>query len=241
MKYSIIMPYHKKRTLQNTLLSYLHFYQGRTDYEVVLMEDHKNVADDDERRALRTILNRFSPQMNIHHVETYFDNCFAPSRMFNAGVMYAQGEYVVLTSPECFHMVDILKGFDKELDKNPDAYIVPACYNTDDTKTVAKFAEFKPLRKIWLQHSKHLNRGLYWCAVLSKAQYSVVGGIDEEYAEGFGREDIDFVRTLKAKSVKIITRDDLLVVHQNHPDCSPQKKELWARNKRYYDKKWEGK
>ncbi len=241
MKYSIIMPYHKKRTLHNTLLSCQHHYGSRNDYEILVMEDCKNVADRDEHRALLTILNEFSGELYIRHIETQFENCYAPSRIFNAGVRVAAGQFIVLTNPECVHMTDVLGQFDVALRKNISAYIIAGCYSTDDTKPVKRFTDFKPVRKIWLQHSKLINRGLHWCSVLSKANYDKVGGFDEEYAAGFGREDVDFIRRVRSEIVDVMARDDILVVHQNHPDFSLHKHALWARNKAYYDKKWGGK
>ena len=240
MKYSIIMPYHKKRTLHNTLLSYVHHYADRKDFEVLVMEDCKNIADRDEHRALLAILNQFERKLYIRHVETQFENSYSPSRIFNAGAKVATGDFIVLTNPECFHMSNVLAGFDRELHKNPAAHIVAACFNTDNNTPVKKFSDFKPIRKIWLQHSKHLNRGLFWCSVLSKALYDKVGGFDEGYAAGFGREDVDFVRMVKAAGIKVVACDDILVVHQNHPPI-PLKQALCARNRAYYDKKWGGK
>lgn len=236
MKYSIIMPYLRKRTLHNTLLSYQHHYRKRKDYEVLVMEDCKNSGF--EHQALLDILLHFNTSITVRLIPTAFTNCYAPCRTFNEGVRIARGTYVLLTSPECFHETDVLRGFDGELLKNPDALIVASCYNTDNTTPVNKFSDFKPRRKIWLQHSKHINRGLHFCSVLSKAQYNKVGGFDEGYASGFGREDVDFVRMVKAKGIKVVAKDDIIVVHQNHLDFSPRKRELWHRNAQYFNKKW---
>jgi len=241
VKYSIIMPYHRKRTLHNTLLSYLHHYSGRKDYEVLVMEDCKNIADGDEHRALQVIIKDFAGKLNIRRVETHFENSYAPSRIFNMGADHAKGDFLVLTSPECFHITGVLDQFDRILAWNPDAYITASCFSTDDNGIVQKFGNFKPKREIWLDHPQHLNRNLYWCAVISKPLYRKVGGIDEGYAPGFGREDVDFVRTVKAAGIMIVARDDILVAHQNHPDFSSRKRELHALNAKYYAKKWRGK
>ncbi len=238
MKYSIIMPYHKKRTLHNTLLSYQHHYGSRNDYEILVMEDCKNIADGDEHRALQVIVKDFSDKLNIRHIETHFENSYAPSRIFNMGADHAKGDFLVLTNPECFHQTNVLGQFDKILARDPGVYIVAACYNTDDNKLVRKFADFKPRMGIWLQHSKHLNRGLHWCSVLAKPLFRKVEGFDEGYAEGFGREDVDFARTVKVKGIKVNAQDSIVVVHMNHPDFSSRKHVLWARNKAYYDAKW---
>ena len=241
MKYSILMPYYKKPTLHNTLLSYQYLYKGRDDYEVIIIEDLKNRMDKREHNQLQSIIAQFAPDIRLRIVQMNGPDAFAPARHFNTGAQFAEGTYVVLTNPECVHIMDVLGAFDKELDKNPDAYIVAACFSTDSTGQVDRIADFHPKHKVWLQHSGILNRGLHWCSVMSMVQFKNVGGFDEGYAPGFGREDVDFIRTVREAGIKVVANDDIIVVHQDHPDFSPRKKELWARNKAYYSKKWRGK
>ena len=237
MKYSIIMPYYKKRTLHNTLVSYAHHYRDRDDYEVIVLEDCKNVADKEEHGALLGIVESFNKTVPIRHVETDFKNCYAPCRMFNAGVRMAKGHFIVLTNPECFHLTDVLGAFDGELSKDPDAYVVAACFNAISAGNVDKFKDFKYMQMNWYQHSKHMPRGLHWCSVISKRNYYGVGGFDEGYASGFAREDVDFFRTIEESDIQVVFKDDIIVVHISHPNMS-SKLGLLAINQKYYADKW---
>ena len=46
MKYSILMPYHNRlRQFQGTLFSMLDLYQGRFDFEIVMVVDGKSQND----------------------------------------------------------------------------------------------------------------------------------------------------------------------------------------------------
>ena len=228
MKYSIIMPYHKKRMLRDTLISYKNHYADRDDYEVIVLEDCKNIADTEEHEALLGIVREFSESILLIHMETNFENCYAPSKMFNYGVSIAKGEYIVLTNPECVHKTNVLAQFDEGLEKDKDSYIVSACY--DATGIDYKFLS-------WYQHSVHMPRGLHWCSVMSKAQYNKLNGFDEGYSHGFGREDVDFFRRVEESGMKVVFMDDIVVVHIHHPHM-PAMRSLVVMNQLYYASKW---
>lgn len=241
MKYSILMPYYRKRTLHNTFLSFSHHYKGREDYEVIVMEDHKNISEREEHGALLDIINSFSSRINIRHIETNFNGCYAPSRLFNTGARNANGDFFVLTNPECFHLTDVLKGFDLELTRDPNVYVVAACINASYNGIINKFEDFKYEAIIWYQHSRHNNRRLHFCSVISKKLYNKIGGFDEAYAGGFQYDDNDFLRTIFANNIAVITKDDLIVVHMKHGyGHIPSKKALCKINKQYYANKWRG-
>jgi len=237
MKYSILMPYYKRRELHNTLVSFLHHYNGREDYEVIVMEDSKNISDEEEHKTLLGIINSFSSQIKIKHIETDFKNCFAPCRLFNMGAESANGDFLVLTDSECFHLTNVLEGFDLEISKNPNAYIIAACLDVSYNGIINKFEDFKYKARSWYQHSKRNNRMLHFCSMMSKELYNEIDGFDEGYAKGYGREDVDFIRTIIAKKIVVIANDDIMVIHMNHK-AIPDKTRLWDINKQYYRNKW---
>lgn len=240
MKYSILMPYYKRRELHNTLVSFLHHYSGREDYEVIVMEDSKNISDEEEHKTLLGIINSFSSQIKIKHIETDFKNCFAPCRLFNLGAKNANGEFLVLTDSECFHLTNVLAGFDLEISKDSGIYVVAACLNALSSGIVNKFEDFKYEPKNWYQHSKHNNRKLHFCSMISKELYNKIGGFDEGYAGGYGKDDVDFLRTIIANNIPVITSDEIIVIHMKHQKW-PGLKGLWRINKQYYRNKWQRK
>lgn len=236
------MPYYRRRELHNTLVSFLHHYGGREDYEVIVIEDDKNISEEVEHNALLDIINSFSPQINIRHIEANFKDSFAPCRLFNMGAKAAIGDFLVLTNPECFHLTNVLEGFDQELSKDPNIYVIAACINVSYNGIINKFEDFKYKIICWYQHSKHRNRKLHFCSVISKRLYNKIGGFDEGYASGFGREDVDFFATIVAKNITVITKDNIIVIHVNHGyEHLPNFKRLCKINKRYYTNKWQAK
>ncbi|MHA1360644.1 MAG: glycosyltransferase family 2 protein [Candidatus Helarchaeota archaeon] len=237
MKYSILMPYYRKPMIHNTFVSFLYHYAGREDYEIIVMEDRKNIEEENEHEFLVNTIKNFSPSLKIKHLETTFKPSYAPCRMFNVGAKEASGKFLILTNPECLHLTNILGGFDLVLSKNPNLYVIAAVLNADYNGNINKFEDFRYQMINWYQHSKYRNRRLHFCSVLSKETYNRVGGFDEGYASGFGREDVDFLRTLIVNKVKVITKDNIIAIHMKHPPI-PDMKRLWTVNKIYYAKKW---
>lgn len=223
MKYSIILPYYKRPELQESLLSFVKHYAGRTDYEVVVVEDSKNAESPTSNEELLHILAEFKGKIQIKHI-TDSKVSFSPCHKYNLGAYHGTGEFVVLSSPEIVHESDILGGCDKLLAEDADACIVCACKAMDKDKFLT-----------WYQHSKIRNVLFHFCSVLSVSNFIKVGGFDERYCDGIGFDDEDFVSRLIFKGVKIIPRDDLVTIHQEHNrDYIDNHRELVEVNRNLY-------
>ena len=220
MKYSIILPYFGRRGLYNTLVSYAHHYRGRDDYEVIIVEDYKNRGKE-HTELLRTI-RAHKGHVPIRHIRVgaAFKHYYNSAPLINLGVKEAQGQFIVLTSPECFHKTDVLCGFDRVLDHDPDAYVIAAVANGDLAgtlhKNVSEFAEFTYTLIRWYQHSVHCDRRLHFCSAMSKETFNKIGGMDEGFAFGFWCDDEDFRETAIQRGIRFVVRDDIVVIHQRH-------------------------
>lgn len=224
VKYSLLMPFHKRaQQLAVTLSSFLHLYR-RNDYEVLIGEDYKNMMDQIEHHALVRVLGNFSSVLNIQTIITGTANCWNPSSAFNELASRAQGQFLIITNPECLHETDVLAGLDQAFEQDSDQYVVCACRI--------------PTRQ-WYQHSVHRSVKVHFCSALSKELYNRIGGFDEEYAKGVCFEDDDFRNTIISNGVRIVERDDLVVMHQAHSKSKPSDyAKLHVVNKRYFDRKW---
>lgn len=232
------MPYHQKPALHDTLVSYDHYYAGRKDYEILVVEDGKSVIDLDTHNHVESMVEQFQQRgVPVRLIQTNFQYSYAPSKLFNLGVEKAKGEYIVLTNPECFHLTDVLGSFDLMLHEAPEAYPVATCFNAECNSLIENFTDFKYKHIGWYQHSKHMPRNLHWCSVLKKTLYNSLGGFDEGYATGFGREDVDWARRVEEAGIPILPMDNTIVVHISHPFI-PFRTELVRINQAYYAKKW---
>lgn len=227
IKYSILMPYYDRHSqLDETLRSFVQ-YQTRNDFEIVLIEDDKNVMDKLKHDALVKTLSHYS--YSITHLRYPF-SLINPAPMFNMAAKVAQGQFLILTSPECKHETNILAGLDEEFEKNVRCYVICAC------QSLTREGGFH----MWYQHSIHRNACYHFCSAISKLSYNNVGGFDESYRNGYCFDDDDLRDSIKRIGIPFIVRDDLLVSHQWHnKGYRPSNwRQLWDRNKRIYESKF---
>jgi hypothetical protein len=217
MKYSIQLVYYKRPSINNTLLTFNNFYANkRDDYEVVILEDKKNLLDSHAHTELTEICARF-PNLHVVISPMSYDNYSCPCSAMNQGVADTKAEFIILTCAEIYHTVDILSGLDEEFSKDRDAYVVCSCLSSGN-KQVDKFEDLSWGGVKWYQHSKYQNRGLNFCTAISRDSYIKNFGFNEEFDKGLGRADVDWVKRLHKAGVNFVYRDDLLTIHQYHEE-----------------------
>jgi GT2 family glycosyltransferase len=235
------MPYiNRLEQLERTLISFAYHYGGRSDYEVIVVEDAKN--DDN----LRGLLHKYRRRVPLRHfVLDRTENVWTPTLHYNFGVeMAAHSRYVVLTNPECLHATDVLAGFDRYFNEavRP-AYIICTCKHVHKCQMPnGDYGELTYEDGNWLQHSQRNNRMLNFCAVMPRDLYLKVGGFDNEYATGYAYADDDFRDRVVMAVADVVLADDLLVLHQEHPrvvNMMPRDKyrPLLEQNRQLYYKK----
>ena len=223
MKYSIILPYYDRLPqLLNTLASFSVLYKDRNDYEVIIVEDKKQT--DLMRKDLQLNLWSFA-KIKITCINSQAEKAYNPATAYNEGAKAAQGEYFILSSPECKHNVNILKALDKEFTK--DVYVVCACLSLKEDGNF----------HMWYQHSVHRDLRYHFCSAISKENYFKIDGFDERYTKGYGYDDNSFRDKVINAGIPFSIRDDLLVIHQHHKKVRPKNyKQLLQRNKQLYEK-----
>ena len=240
IKYTFIIPYIDRYIqFKNTLISYWHWYMDRIDWEVIIIKDSKCKEDNNFQDLISHWIIR---GMRIKMVESLkSNNTYNPSALYNQGVKNASGEYVVLTSPEIFHEVDILTGFDNEFENMPDSYLICACQNRLSPRHFIDVKVHSDLRgrlDKWYQHSIYRPSLYHFCSAIKKDIYESIGGFDKRFMDGYCFDDDDFRDTIQAANIKIIQLDDLLTYHQEHNSIEiPEKMIKWQRNKDLYESK----
>lgn len=230
MKYSILLPYYDRiHQLKETFDSFVKFYSGKQGYEVIIIEDAKQTSE--MSKQLDNLIVQYRSQIGIHLITCKVLNAYNPASAFNEGAKKARGDYLILSSPECKHQHDILSALDIEFQNNKDVYVVCSCVSLNPDSSF----------HMWYQHSQFRDVQYHFCSAISKSNFFLIGGFNEEYTTGYGYEDNSFRDKVKQLGLKFSVRDDLLVSHLWHKKVRPSNYcELLKRNKELYQSEFGG-
>ena len=241
MKYSFIIPYYKRPSFRHTLSSFRKWYGGRNDFEIVVIEDYKNLEDEEQHESLLRIMDEFKEFKFVFIVQD-LHKCMCPSVSYNLGVKKSSGKFVILTNPEGYHNADVLRGLDDEFQRSVNKYVVCSCLNVKNFTMVDDSAKYD--EDGWYQHSVHNKRKLNFCVAMTRHSYNRIQGFDENFRFGYARADADFLFKVIKNKIPIVERDDLMTLHIEHPrEYGISEEELNAKinvNREYLEKKWKG-
>lgn len=193
---SIIIPItNRANLLDKTLASY---NINISNYEILVLS--RNSTDN-----LKEVIAKYS-NLNIKLIEYQYGNesWINPAHAFNWGAKLAKYNIIALTSPEIKHeskIIDILsKGF-KE-----DAIL---CKTMDEKPN-------KTLVELYSKNDRGDNPGFYFFGAYKKDKFLEIGGIDEDFMDGVGWEDLEFGDRWLRNGFNH-TVSDMICIHQYHP------------------------
>lgn len=220
------MPYYDRADqFKKTLDSFCEFYSNRDDFEAIAIEDYKNSTNEKLHNELIGIVDDYEFQA-ITHGE--YSISYNPSTAYNIGSNVASGEYIIITSPECMHGVDILSGLD-EIFESFNGYVICSCMSLDVNGNKNK----------WYQHSVERNAEFHFCSAMSADLYKKIGGMDEDFTAGYCFDDDAFRDRVKLAGIEFYHADDLVVYHQDHKKHNvPSRQKLWDRNRKLWLEKY---
>jgi hypothetical protein len=223
MKYSIIMPYaHRPEPLNNTLLKYIKITENREDVEVLIIAAHTVMSNEEQYKALRSVVDNLpksSLKVSIKPIVGYTG--VNPAAGFIQGALQAEGDYLIITQPECMPLVDTISHYDAEFSIDPEYIILNSCMwaktfqKAHGIGDIDNVQAFMMQRATWKQMAVH-TRDLCWCLAMKKDMY--IGGLSHDliYCGGFWYDDDDFRERIKSADIQMIKTDRHPVLHQPH-------------------------
>lgn len=153
---------------------------------------------------------------------------------WNRGAAVANGDVLVFSCIEVIHSQPVLRQMTKTLHEiGPMGYVMAAAWC--------------PELNEWHCHSTSHSAGgpqppkgfgRPFCAAMYRGLFWTIGGFCEDYADGVGYEDLDFLRRLEAIGAKPSFRDDLVVTHPKADATIRWSAEAFAKNEAIYRRKW---
>jgi len=237
---SIIMPTYKRPELLKLGLLSLSNQVKHYRTEVIVLNDY--LPDD----GTKEICEEYKEKLNIRYIFTGERNIKKPvwripGYAFNIGVKLAEGNVIVLTSPDIFHLNDnnIVLLTDSLIGKTK---IInhPIAVKDDVLSEVLNhlIANKGKLSSTHDYDKMHTLKVRYpFCIALSKADYMEIGGFDEDFT-GNCFDDADLYERLKLNNNKYIEHANVKVVHLYHPRHNYQSEEVskaWNFNKKLWE------
>jgi hypothetical protein len=234
IKYSFLLSFCNRvyDDVYNSFVSYVYHYSGRNDYEIIIVEDAKNVVNEKYHIELKKLIDEFKDKLPIVHFEYGQQDWYNHAPLLNEAARRARGTHYIITGPEMFHRTNALKVLDIATRRFPDTYIIGACAHGKSLGKVNNFRDFKYDFVKWHQHTKYRNRGYFFISCIPKTIFWDIGGLNEIFAKGFGSEDTEFIWRIGQNNVKTVCKDNIIVVHQAHGKFSglPMTKAIRRRN-----------
>lgn len=216
VKYSIILPFFEKlKQFQLTLVSYRQQYAERHDFEVIVVEDNKNV--DGLKHWIREHVSELPEHFTYLQEPQRRDGSrwWSCGHLWNIAAEEAKGQILVITEPEVFHSTDLLSGFDSEFSDGKHPFVCCSCKNGTNIR-MAENGELQYEAHSWRQHSIHNNKLLCFCVAMKKFDFLKMGGFDAAFSPGYCYQDDDFRDRILESGLDVVTRDDLETVHLQH-------------------------
>lgn len=215
IKYSVIIPLYKDRKTQFkiSLGSYVNQTYDMNQVEFIIIDqgNDENVEELYTQHKLRIKNIR----VDLNKVE--YNGGQNPSYAQNVGFKHAQGEYIVLTSPEVVFENQTFQKFDQKINPNIMLYCTVAEVKTLDTNKVFDHNYLVNQKSgNWLCHPRSRPLPMaYFMAVINKQVIFDVNGVDEDFMQGIAYEDDDFGRRLHTK-VKPVYDLTIFGAHLHH-------------------------
>ena len=246
MHISIVMAYYNRRNLLINTLHSINKSKYNKQLEIVIVDD----ASDANINDIATIFPLLNFKIiTIKKEDKWWVNPCIPT---NIGIRGAVGDVIIIQNPECLHTGDILSVVESNIGRNK--YLVFGCYaiGHNETNLISNVninsptyfndinSIIEPLNNIsthlcggrnkWYQHSMYNSGEINFCTAIMKEDLEDLGGFDEKFANGIGKDDREFILRVRKKNMEIIVIDKPFVIHQCHGYTDYSNKKLVERN-----------
>jgi glycosyltransferase involved in cell wall biosynthesis len=214
---SLILPYWDRQEAADKALRLLAATYAGLDLEVVVVDDGSGFVVPDVALDIKVVR---LPSKSVP---------MCPVTAWNEGVKAASGEIIALSCVEILHDKPVLEQMAAEL-TDPKRYVLAAAWC--------------PETNSWHCHSSvevpglPEGVGIAFLGMMRKSLYWKAGGFDEDYREGAGYEDRDFILRMLKAGAEFVIRDDLVVTHPKTGATIVWGDAKFERNLNLYASKW---
>jgi glycosyltransferase involved in cell wall biosynthesis len=236
MKTSVIITSFKRANLLKHTLESICVNYPKIDFEIIIIND--GIEDDTEN-----VCNLYKDKLDIKYYFTGQRNLDketwrCPSIPINYGVSKSNGDIIILSCAEMFQINDCIDLLSNPLIENPNLMTIPII--DDDDGNFLKMLEEKDYNQT-LNLSVLKNNYLPFLMGVSRKKFLEIRGYDEEFSNGIGFEDNDFIDRMRSNGcVTLQTGARAIHLYHQHLLVSNMTQDqllLRERNQQLYNKK----
>jgi len=227
------------------------------DFEYVIVDDGS-----DYRQRIEDLAEEFK-FVKLKRIEPADKHHINPCIPFNMGIAMAEGDIIILQSPECMHMGDVLNFVANNSKDNQ--YLVFSCYSlsrtssnnleninfnltlqdieNNTTKAIGGFSnkscDSGGRYDTWFAHPTYRRCLNNFLVSMPMKDMRDLGGFDERFADGFAFDDTDFAVRIMKKKMEVKFIEKPFCLHQFHESVLEHISDLRvkeAKNKKLYEK-----
>lgn len=231
---SLILPYWDRQKAANHAFALLAKHYHELDLEVIVIDDGN---------AIPFVVPEGMPfpvrVIRMPLKVTPKTTC----TLFNRAAEIARGEILALSCIEMLHKKPVLQEMLDEIGRgNESTYVIAAVWAPDDRRGHGRWHVHSTLANGAIVHGVQMPKGAHYhfMTMMTRALWDRTGGIDEDYRDGAGYDDADFVLRLQRAGACFVLRDDLVIEHPRKDARSAWTDEMFERNKQIFIAKWGG-
>lgn len=168
----------------------------------------------------------------------------------NVGMEVATGDYIVLLNNDTYVTAGWVNDLVRHFRLDPELGLVGPVTNNigNEAKIEVQYESMQEMairsRAYTMAHPHeriYVNTVAFFCVAMPRRVYEEIGGLDEDFGQGFFEDD-DYCRRVKQAGYKIAIADDVFIHHHLSASFNKLKaekrQELFERNKKIYESKW---
>lgn len=226
---SLIWPYWQREAVTDRACALLAKHYADLDMELIIVDDGNALPYRPPEMPFKVTVVRLPRKSGPLN----------PCVPLNRGAAVAEGSILGFSCPDHLHTTPILQQMLDELGDDEQKYVLAAAWHAE--------------KQVWHCHSTRnrpddgdvgsmLPKGAdyHFMSILHRALWEKTGGFDEDYRDGAGYDDPDFVLRLQRAGARFCMRDDLVVEHVRIGAQSGWTPAMFARNRQIFLNKWRG-
>lgn len=236
---TLIMSTFNRKELLEFGLSSLAKQETNYKFEVMVINDGKRTDE------TKQICNKYSDKLNINYLFTGHRNKSeikwrCPGFPLNIGVKKSKSKYIILTSPEIYHLDNrAIEKTMNQLTKRNKSIVIPNGYDDQKSHILDAIRDGRKLSMNFIiNKTQELNTKMPFFFGLDKSHFIKIGGYDEDMI-GWAYDDTDLTYRLLRYGCRFV-KIDSKIIHLYHPRHRPgigKYREMYKYNKEIYESK----